>query len=251
MLQTIDLTKTYADFVAVNRLNLRIAPGDIYCLLGANGAGKTTTLNMFLGFIRPTSGEVRIGGLSVAEHPLQTKHHFSYIPESVSLYSSLSGLDNLEYFVALGGRKIPRSRLSDILVETGLAPQAIHRKVGTYSKGMRQRVGIALAVAKRSRALLLDEPTSGLDPRACHEFADLLRRMSAEGVAILMTTHDLFNAKECGTHVGILHRGQLVDSAELAGLSAVDLEKRFLKATDTAPAETNWAEDGGRRRATG
>lgn len=236
MLEAHGLTKRYATHTALDHLDLKVEPGDVYCLLGANGAGKTTTLSLFLGFLRATEGEARIDGLSVAAHPLETKRRLAYIPETVSLYPSLTGLENLEYFASLSGRTPSQGEMRDLLVRTGLPSEAIGRKVGKYSKGMRQRVGIALAVAKNARALLLDEPTSGLDPRACHEFAGLLRELSDDGVTILMATHDLFNAKECGTRVGILHQGRLVDAVDAGAVSASELETRFLQATSQEPA---------------
>lgn len=135
-------------------------------LLGANGAGKTTTIDLFLNFVQPTSGTARINGLDVTEKPLETKRYVAYIPEQVMLYKTLNRLENLEYFSALAGHdKYTRDDLMRLFDEVGLAGEAAERRVASYSKGMRQKVGMAIALAKQAKALLLDEPTSGLDRR--------------------------------------------------------------------------------------
>jgi ABC-2 type transport system ATP-binding protein len=230
MLEAIDLSKHYGDAVALESLSLRIEPGEVFCLLGANGAGKTTTINLFLNFIAPSEGTARVRGLNVTEHPLETKRYLAYIPEQVMLYKNLSGLENLEYFSALAGHdRYGRDELLAFLERAGLPPEAAARRVGTYSKGMRQKVGIAVALAKRAEALLLDEPTSGLDPKASNEFSALLGELSGRGVAILMATHDLFRAKQTGTRVGFMKHGRLVDQLHTADIGHADLEKLYLE----------------------
>lgn len=230
MLEAIDLTKQYGSHTALDRLTLTIQPGEIFCLLGANGAGKTTTINLFLNFVQPTSGVARIKGLDVTTHPLETKKHLAYIPETVMLYRNLTGLENLEYFSALAGHgDYSREVLLDFLARVGLQRDAADRRVGTYSKGMRQKVGIAIALAKRAGALLLDEPTSGLDPKASNEFSALLEQLSDEGVAVLMATHDLFRAKESGTRVGIMKHGRLVQTLSTDEIGHADLERVYLE----------------------
>ena len=188
--------------------------------------------------MEPTAGTASINGLDVAKQPLETKKHLAYIPETVTLYRNLSGLENLEYFSALAGRRYSRANLVDLLVRAGLRPDEVTRRVGEYSKGMRQKVGIAIAMAKDARALLLDEPTSGLDPKAANEFSALLTTMSRAGVAILMTTHDLFRAKETGTRVGIMKHGRLVASLATADIGHADLQRLYSNTctTDTARA---------------
>ncbi len=223
------LSRRYGDHLALDSLNLTVRPGEIYCLLGPNGAGKTTTINLFLGFLEPTTGSAKVAGMDVSTHPIQTKRHLAYIPEQVMLYGNLSGIENLEYFAALAGKEsLSRDRLRSILVESGLQADAVDRRVSGYSKGMRQKVGIAVAVAKEADALLLDEPTSGLDPKASNEFSALLERLRSNGVAVLMATHDLFRAKETGTRVGIMRHGKLVAEQETASLDHADLERIYL-----------------------
>ena len=228
-LEARSLSKSYGNHHAVSELDLSVAPGDIYCLLGPNGAGKTTTINLFLGFVAPTSGEARVAGLDVAAHDLETKAHLAYIPEQVMLYRNLTGLENLEYFAALAGKEPGRERLRAMLAEAGLQTDAVDRKVGGYSKGMRQKVGIAIAIAKEASALLLDEPTSGLDPKASNEFSGLLQRLGGRGVAVLMATHDLFRAKETGTRVGIMRHGRLTTEMDTDDIGHADLEQLYLQ----------------------
>jgi ABC-2 type transport system ATP-binding protein len=230
MLEARHLSKTYNGQTALADLNLHIAPGEVFCLLGANGAGKTTTINLFLNFIQPSAGTALIAGQDVTKHPLETKKAIAYIPEQVMLYRHLTGLENLEYFSALAGHDTySRADLLRFFDEVGLGSDEADRRVSTYSKGMRQKVGIAIALAKRARALLLDEPTSGLDPKAANEFSQLLHRMSADGVAILMTTHDLFRAKESGTRVGIMRHGRLVSTLGTRDIGHADLERIYLE----------------------
>jgi ABC-2 type transport system ATP-binding protein len=228
-LETVRLTKRYNGATALEDLNLRVEAGEIYCLLGANGAGKTTTINLLLNFIPPTSGSAMVGGLDVTAHPLETKKLLAYIPEQVMLYRNLTGIENLEYFTSLAGERYGRDQLVGFLEQAGLPSGAAGRRVGTYSKGMRQKVGIAVAIAKKARVLLLDEPTSGLDPQAANEFSALLERMSGSGAAILMATHDLFRAKETGTRVGIMKHGRLVAELRTEEIGHASLERIYLE----------------------
>ncbi|MFN2444695.1 MAG: ABC transporter ATP-binding protein [Vicinamibacterales bacterium] len=230
MLEATALTKHYDAQVALDNLTLTVMPGEIFCLLGANGAGKTTTINLFLNFVQPTSGTAKINGVDVVAQPLETKKYLAYIPETVMLYKNLTGLENLEYFSALAGKPdYSRSELLGFFTRVGLQHEAGDRRVGTYSKGMRQKVGIAIALAKGAKALLLDEPTSGLDPKASNEFSRLLAQMSADGVAVLMATHDLFRAKESGTRVGIMKHGRLVQTLSTTEIGHADLERVYLE----------------------
>ena len=230
MLHATGLTKRFDNHTALDRLDLAIERGEVFCLLGANGAGKTTTINLFLNFIQPTEGRACINGLDVAQHPLESKKHLAYIPEQVMLYRNLSGVENLEYFAALAGRPdYTREQLLAFFRQVDLAAAAADQRVSTYSKGMRQKVGIAIALAKDAGALLLDEPTSGLDPKASNEFSALLGVMRAKGVAVLMATHDLFRAKESGTRIGIMKHGRLVETISASEIGHADLEQLYLQ----------------------
>ncbi|MCA4900043.1 MAG: ABC transporter ATP-binding protein [Bacteroidota bacterium] len=229
MLEAINLSKIYDGRTALNGINFKIAPGSIYCLLGANGAGKTTTINLFLNFIQPSGGQALIGGKDVVKEPLETKKLLTYIPENLMLYPNLTGLENLEYFSGLANKKYPKEEFLKFLTEAGLQGDAHDKRISTYSKGMRQKVGIALALAKDAQVLLLDEPTSGLDPKASNEFSELLTKLSKKGVATLMATHDLFRAKETGTHIGMMREGSLVEQLTTDQINHTDLEKLYLK----------------------
>ena len=229
MIEAAGLTKTFGATLAVDDLNLRIAPGEIFCLLGSNGAGKTTTINLFLNFVEPTSGIARIAGLNVVDHPLETKKKLAYIPEQVTLYRNLTGLENLRFFSRLARAAADSDEaLLAVLAQAGLTAEQARQRVSGYSKGMRQKVGIAITIAKGASALLLDEPTSGLDPKASNDFSTLLAGLAGRGVAILMATHDLFRARELGTAVGIMKHGRLVETLSTAELGHRDLEQIYL-----------------------
>jgi ABC-2 type transport system ATP-binding protein len=230
VIEAVRLRKTFDGVVAVDDLNLAIKPGEVFCLLGANGAGKTTTINLFLNFIQPTSGEARVSGLSVVGHPVETKKRLAYIPEQVTLYRNLTGLENLRFFSRLAGAAADSdAELLAVLAQAGLGEDQARKRVATYSKGMRQKIGIAITIAKRAEALLLDEPTSGLDPKASNDFSQLIADLAQRGVAILMATHDLFRAKESGTRVGIMKHGRLLEVLDTSQLGHRDLEQIYLQ----------------------
>ena len=229
MLQATNLSKKYGDFTALESLNLSIKEGGIFCLLGANGAGKSTTINLFLNFIEPTGGKATIQSMDVTKQTKETKKLLSYIPENLMLYPNLTGLENLDFFCGLGGKSYSKEALEEQLIQSGLQANFIHKRVSGYSKGMRQKVGIALARARKAKVLLLDEPTSGLDPKASNEFSELLLEMKDKGVATLMATHDLFRAKDTGTHIGIMKEGVLAEQFESKDVSFQDLEKMYLR----------------------
>lgn len=229
MIEAIQLTKVYNNTTALHSLTLNVKAGEIFCLLGANGAGKTTTINLFLNFISPSGGQALIGGKDVVKESLETKKLLTYIPENLTLYPNLTGIENLDYFAGLSGKKYSTENLQVFLTDAGLQTDAQSKRVSTYSKGMRQKVGVALALAKDAKVLLLDEPTSGLDPKASNEFSELLTRLSKKGVATLMATHDLFRAKETGTHIGIMREGKLVEQLTTDQINHTDLEKLYLK----------------------
>jgi ABC-2 type transport system ATP-binding protein len=229
MLEASNLTKRYGTHTALNDLNLTIKAGEIFALLGQNGAGKTTTINLFLGFIQPTEGSALIDGLSVAENPQEIKKHLAYIPETVMLYPNLTGIENLQYFSLLAGFEYSKKELQELLAKAGLQSQAFDQRLAGYSKGMRQKVGIAIAVAKKAKVLLLDEPTSGLDPKASNEFSEIIKTLAANGTAILMATHDIFRAKEVASRIGIMKEGNLRSVIEASSISANELESLYLK----------------------
>ena len=231
VLEAINLTKKYEDgILALDHVSFAVQPGQIYAMLGANGAGKTTTINLFLNFIEPTEGEARIAGIPTHQEPLKAKEHVAFVSENVMLYPNFTAIQNLEYFGTLGGRAdLKRDECHAVLRRVGLQDEAHHKKLKGFSKGMRQKCGIAIAILKNARAILLDEPTSGLDPRAGMEFLSLLDSLRQEGKAILMSTHDIFRAKEASDVVGIMKEGKLVMQKTRAELAGENLEDIYLK----------------------
>ena len=232
MISTNNLTKIYGENKALDKLNLTVSQGEIYCLLGANGAGKTTTINLLLGFIQPTSGICLIDNMNVYQKSQETKQKLAYIPENLMLYSSLTAIENLDYFSGISKKEFSNSDLKTFLLDAGLQEEVFNKRISTFSKGMRQKVGIAIALAKDAKALLLDEPTSGLDPKASNEFGLLLQKLSKKGVATLMATHDLFRAKEVATNIGIMKCGKLKEQFRGDKISLSKLEKVYLKTMD-------------------
>ncbi|MBC54508.1 MAG: ABC transporter ATP-binding protein [Gammaproteobacteria bacterium] len=230
MLRAESLSKTFGSNNALNNLNLGVAGGEIVCMLGANGAGKTTTINLFLGFLDADSGRALVNGQDVKSDKTAARRRLGYVPEQVALYPSLSGLENLAYFMRLsGGDASDEQKLRSLLDKVGLAPGAASQPVQNYSKGMRQKVGLAIALGKDAEALLLDEPLSGLDPKAANEFCSLLRVLASEGKAVLMATHDLFRARELSDKIVIMKSGNMVDALATDSLDNASLEKIYLQ----------------------
>lgn len=225
------LTKRYEDGVlALDHVSFTVRQGEIYAMLGGNGAGKTTAINLFLNFIDPTEGEARIDGIVTHEEPLKAKERVSFVSENVMLYPNFTALQNLDFFVRLGGKtEYSRKDYSQALLRVGLAVEAHDKRLKGYSKGMRQKCGIAIAILKDSPAILLDEPTSGLDPKAGREFIGLLDELRSEGKAILMSTHDIFRAREIADHVAIMDRGQIIMQKTAAELAGKDLEEIYIQ----------------------
>lgn len=229
MLEARNLTKNFNGNVALSNVSFTVQPGEVFCMLGANGAGKTTLINIFLSFLSPTAGEALIDGLNVATNSNDSKGKVAYIPEVVMLYGNLTGLENLAFFSRLAGYKYSKGELAEFLSRAGLRSDAFARRVGTYSKGMRQKVGIAIALAKNASALLMDEPTSGLDPKASKEFSVLVKQLGAAGKAVFMATHDIFNSVDVGTRIGILKEGHLLKSVQASTLDAKQLQELYLQ----------------------
>lgn len=223
VLDIVDAVAGYGGRDVLQGLTLQVAPGEIYALLGANGAGKTTTINLLLGFVPARSGRVRVGGADPATAATAARRHIAYIPENVALYEALSACENLAYLLDLAGQPASDASIREALAAAGLDASAHDRRVAGFSKGMRQKVAIALALARHVPALLLDEPTSGLDPQASAEFGRLLGLVRARGVAVLMVTHDLLGAADVADRIGFLRDGRLVEEARAAGPERFDV----------------------------
>lgn len=230
MLQAIDLTKRYEDQqLALDALNLEIKEGEIFFLLGANGAGKTTTINLFLNFIEPTGGKALINGIDVTKEPLESKKYVSYVSENVMLYGNFTARQNLDFFAKLGGKtNLTKEEYYMRMREVGLQEEAFEKKLKTFSKGMRQKVGLTIAIIKDAPNILLDEPTAGLDPKAAAELMQILVNLKRQGKSILMCTHDIFRAKNIADRVGIMKEGRLVMVRTREEFLEDDLEKIYM-----------------------
>tara|TARA_A200000159_G_scaffold160469_1_gene180686 strand:+ start:174 stop:875 length:702 start_codon:yes stop_codon:yes gene_type:complete len=229
MISIKNITKTFKGFEAVKELSIDIPRGEIYGLLGSNGAGKSTTINILLGFLEPDKGEAFIDDINVITSTDIARKKIGYISENVNLYPYLTGIENLNYFCKLAGENYTDEKLSNILKDCGLDSDAISKKVGTYSKGMRQKVGIAIAFAKKAKVLLLDEPASGLDPLASTELSTTLKNLSDKGTAVLMASHDIFRVRETCDRIGILRNGSLIDQMDTANVTTNELEKIYIE----------------------
>nr|WP_315219114.1 ABC transporter ATP-binding protein [uncultured Duganella sp.] len=221
------LSKSYEGRTVVDGLDLHVRGGEIYALLGPNGAGKSTTIGCLLGFVDADAGSIRLAGSSLPPASAAVQHA-AYIAENVALYERLTGVENVEFFMRLLGRKPRREEIEALLERAGLPEHAWHRMASGYSKGMRQKVGIVMALAKGAQVLVLDEPTSGLDPEASVTFGELVRALADDGAAVLMATHDLFRAQELADRCGMLVGGRLAGEWKLGDLNAGELERNYL-----------------------
>ena len=231
MLEAKNLSKRYEDGVlALDKVSFSVQTGQIYAMLGANGAGKTTAINIFFNFIDPTEGEALVDGVATHKEPLRVKEKLAFVSENVMLYPNFTAIQNLDFFARLGGKtNYSRNDYKDVLSRVGLQGEAHEKKLKGFSKGMRQKCGIAIAILKDAPAILLDEPTSGLDPKAGFEFIGLLESLRDEGKAILMSTHDIFRAKQMADTVGIMNKGRLVMQKQKDELVNENLESLYMQ----------------------
>jgi ABC-2 type transport system ATP-binding protein len=222
-IETRGLTRRFGSQLAVDDLNLLAPEAGVYGFLGPNGAGKTTTIRMLLGLIRPDAGEVRLFGAPLAADRLALMRMVGALVETPSLYPHLTGRENLEVTRRLLGA--PRGLIDEALGVVKLSQDA-HRRVREYSMGMRQRLGLALALLNKPRLLVLDEPTNGLDPAGIHEMRDLIRRLPAEfGATVFLSSHLLSEVEQIAGHIGIIHQGRLLFQGTLAELQAQRRER--------------------------
>jgi len=231
MLETINLTKRYEDGqLAVDHLNFKVEPGEIFCMFGANGSGKTTTINLFLNFIPPTEGTALIEGIDVTKEPLRSKDFISFVSENVTLYGNFTAFQNLDYFTKLAGKRgLTKADYAKAMNSVGLQEEAFDMRTKNYSKGMRQKLGLAIAIVKDAPNILLDEPTSGLDPKSGQEFLNLLIQMRDKGKSIFMSTHDIFRAKLIADRVGFMKKGRLVIMKTRRELEGEDLTELYIQ----------------------
>ncbi len=216
-----DLTKRYGDFTAVNGLNLGIRKGEVFGLLGPNGAGKSTTILMMLGLTDPTEGEVRVCGINSTTNPIEVKRRVGYLPEDVGFYDEYTGVDNLFLTALLNGKSVAEAgRDSRQLMErVGLGAE-LTKKTGKYSRGMRQRLGLADVLIKNPEIIILDEPTLGIDPLGVNEFLMLIRKLSREeGLTVLLCSHHLHQVQQICDRVGLFVGGKLIAEGNIDSLS--------------------------------
>ncbi len=243
IIDLVDLTKKYGSFTAVDHLTLSIRKGEVFGLLGPNGAGKSTTILMMLGLTDPTSGSVRICGIDSTKNPIEVKKRVGYLPEDVGFYGDRSGLDNLIYTARLNHLSTAEARIKaqELLQRVGLS-DAMEKKAGTYSRGMRQRLGLADVLIKNPEVIILDEPTLGIDPKGIREFLQLIIRLSKEeGITVLFSSHNLHQVQQVCDRVGLFVDGRLIAEGDIHSLSqklfgdspySVDAGLSFPKNTD-------------------
>ena len=235
VVETHELTKRYGGQVAVNRLDLQIRKGEIFGFLGPNGAGKTTTFLMLLGLSEPTAGTARVCGFDPTREPLKVKRVVGYLPENVGFYEDMTAFDNLRYVARLNGLRdgALQGKIEALLDQVGLLAEA-RKRVGAYSRGMRQRLGIAEVLLKDPQVAFLDEPTLGLDPDGTQKMLDFIQGLSREkGITVFFSSHQLDQVQRISDRVGIMLKGHLVAAGPIQELArqrlGVDQEKYTLE----------------------
>ncbi|MEM9618912.1 MAG: ABC transporter ATP-binding protein [Pseudomonadota bacterium] len=208
----------------LSEINFKVAAGEVFALLGGNGAGKSTTLLTFLGLLKPKAGDALVFGKPVLSDTETVRRQVAYLPEAATLYPHLSAYENIEYFLALAGLNRARADIEAALDRVSLQKEARAQRMERYSKGMRQKTAIALALLRKTPILFLDEPTSGLDPVAIDEFNRLVTDLAGSGTTIVMVTHDVYGACQVAHRIALLRRGVLVGSFEAKDGERIDTE---------------------------
>jgi ABC-2 type transport system ATP-binding protein len=220
-IEAVGLTKRYGPTLAVDDLNLTLWPGEIFGLLGPNGAGKTTTILMLLGLSEPTAGRARVLGLDPGRQPLQVKRRVGYVPDDVGFYGALTGRENLRYTARLNGLGHCRAEelIGELLRDVGL-DEAADARVETYSRGMRQRLGLADALVKEPNVAILDEPTVGIDPEGVEEILALISSLAHDrGATVLLSSHLLHQVQSICDRVGIFVSGRMITEGPVRELA--------------------------------
>jgi ABC-2 type transport system ATP-binding protein len=237
MIEAVHLSKRYPDgTLALDALNLRVEPGEIYCLVGAPGAGKTTVIDLFLSFTQPTAGRALVAGLDVTREPLAARSRLAYLAAGTAFYGRLTALQNLELLARLGGG--PHRGVDDCamaLRRVGLPEAAFEQKVASFSPGMTRKLGVAAVLLKEAPAVLLDEPLSGIDPRSVAEVVELLEELRDAGKALLVTLEEVFWARQLASRIGVLQDGRQVMTRGRDELRHENLERLYLETLRSHP----------------
>ncbi len=221
IIETTSLTKRYGPQTAVDSLTFQVKEGEIFGFLGPNGAGKTTTLLMLMGLSRPSDGGVQICGLNPERNAREVKRIVGYLPENVGFYEDLDAVQSLEYIADLNGmnRDQVRDKILDALKEVGLSEE-LEKKVGAFSRGMRQRLGIAEVLVKNPKVMFLDEPTLGLDPDGALRMIELIQALNRDKkITVLLSSHHLQQVQKISNRVGIMIRGKMVAMGSIDDLA--------------------------------
>ena len=245
MIEIHGLTKRYGNKTAVDHLELTIGRAEIFGLLGPNGAGKTTTTLMLTGLTEPTEGTAFINGMDCVRDTMEVKRTVGYMPDNVGFYGDMTGRENLRFTAALNGleKSLAEERIEELLIRTGLS-EAGDQKVGTYSRGMRQRLGVADVLMKDPEVIIMDEPTLGIDPEGMRELLALIRDLSRrENRTILISSHQLYQIQQICDRVGLFVKGQLVACGTVEELAEQTREEsRYLTEVCVAPADDRFTE---------
>lgn len=235
MFQAINLTKSYKQKVVLSGLNLEVERGEMFCLLGGPGAGKSTAVDLFLNLMKPTSGNCLVGGFNVALQPTKPKALLAYVPPLLPLYDQLSGFENLQFFATMAGfEELSRDDVGRLFEELGIEVGLADARAATYTVDVRQRIGLAIAVARDAKALLLDEPTGGMDVATAEQFTAVVRSfadgdITGEPAAVLMTTSSPELASEFANRVGLLKKGKLLEILSAEEIGPRELADRCLE----------------------
>lgn len=221
IIEVTGLTKKYGDYLAVNNLSISIDKGEVFGLLGPNGAGKSTTILMLMGLTEPESGKIRVCGIDPVRNPIQVKKKVGYLPEDVGFYDDYTGLENLIYTARLNShnKEEAKTKAHQLLKRVGLGDE-IHKKVGKYSRGMRQRLGLADVLVKDPEVIILDEPTLGIDPSGVKDFLELIVQLSKkEKISVLFSSHHLHQVQQVCDRVGLFVKGKLLAEGNIEKLA--------------------------------
>ncbi len=223
---------------ALDNVSLTVPNGHIYCLLGSNGAGKSTLIHLFLDFIRPDSGNTYVDDILVQENPVLARHNLAYLPDQVELFEEMSGADNLTFFCRIAKQNINSNQITNLFDAVNLEPHWSTKKVGTYSRGMRQKLGLAILIGRNAGSFLMDEPTLGLDPQSSRDLVEVILKLKSENSSVLVSTHDLLRAQQIADTIGILKKGKLITEISKSDIAKIDLEKVYLEYLDYCEKDT-------------